>query len=483
MKTKQIFFFMFIPFILSAKNGITFQIEELSKPEKLLPLAPYGKIQKLKEFPKPNNFYEYIVDSNIIAKSKAPDSLVIFGEQSFFRGMYQAYADHRPFVLSPDMIWLLICQGFSLHVINNSEELRNYFVDFSGKISLIVRNDCIRLNNPDSPWESVFPEFTEQISKFTGRELINTLTCDFTTTTPVSKVASEITIMVAMKPYFEYIVMRFVCGIPEITLEGTPEDWQKVLDKAKYIRKFKLDWWIDEIEPILEEFVDASKGDISKRFWRKMFKEHSADKYGAPNIIDGWIVKFFPYDKWGKRNNLDELNGTGDLPSEIVNVDFEFVEVYPDKTVSTPLEFCAGFVGLQQDPVTFALKPEIGWKIQKKELDNISLKDELIQKEIEKNSFKEKQKQKNKFTETGFSFGNEVLGIRVRTVPQELLDLEFISSLEIIFVDGIKIPDEMAKIKIDNLELWGEISNAEITRICNLLPKTKLRINGKYCNE
>ncbi|MBQ1409630.1 MAG: DUF4419 domain-containing protein [Bacteroidales bacterium] len=27
-----------------------------------------------------------------------------------------AYADHRPFELSPEALWLLICQGFSLHV-------------------------------------------------------------------------------------------------------------------------------------------------------------------------------------------------------------------------------------------------------------------------------------------------------------------------------------------------------------------------------
>ncbi len=24
-----------------------------------------------------------------------------------------------------------------------------------------------------------------------------------------------------------------------------------------------------------------------------MFKYHSQEKYGAPNMIDGWIVKFF----------------------------------------------------------------------------------------------------------------------------------------------------------------------------------------------
>lgn len=55
--------------------------------------------------------------------------------------MYQAYADHRPFVLSPDMIWLLISQGFARHINANQESMRNELVDFSGKLSLIIRED------------------------------------------------------------------------------------------------------------------------------------------------------------------------------------------------------------------------------------------------------------------------------------------------------------------------------------------------------
>ena len=98
-----------------AQNGITFQVEELSKPEKLLRLNSHDEICKRLVFSdvkmpyheKQNINYPF----NIVAKSQLPDSLVYFGGHSFFTGMYQAYADHRPFVLSPDMIWLLISQG------------------------------------------------------------------------------------------------------------------------------------------------------------------------------------------------------------------------------------------------------------------------------------------------------------------------------------------------------------------------------------
>ena len=249
-----------------AQKRITFKIEKLSTPENFLYLQSYDDIYKklimseTEVFSKEVEKQEKNPPFNIIAKSEAPDSLVSYRYHSFFQGMYQAYADHRPFVLSPDMIWLLISQGFARHINANQEAMRDYIVDFSGKQSLIVKTDK-QLEDPTLSWNEIFPQFTEQIKKQVGNSLVETLTCNFSTTTPLEKIASEITIMESVKPYFEFIVIRIVCGIPEITLEGTPEDWEKVLSKAKSLKGYKLEWWISELEPLLEEFVKASKGE------------------------------------------------------------------------------------------------------------------------------------------------------------------------------------------------------------------------------
>jgi len=205
--------------------------------------------------------------------------------------MYQAYADHRPFVLSPDMIWLLINQGFAQHVNANHESLRKYFVNFSGKESLIVQSHK-KLKDPSLLWEEIFPQFTEQIRKEVGGHLVETLTCNFSTTTSLEKTVSEITIMETVKSYFEFITIMIVCGIPEITLEGTPQDWEKVLNKARGLKEYKLEWWISQLEPLLEEFVKASKGTINQEFWRNMFKCHSPKSCGAPETFDGSLNSF-----------------------------------------------------------------------------------------------------------------------------------------------------------------------------------------------
>lgn len=453
----------------SAQNGITFKVENLSKPEKLVFEKSHEDIYKglmmsdLKSYAYEIKEKNINIPFNIIAKSEAPDSLVNFNYQSFFSGMYEAYANHRPFILSPDMIWLLINQGFAHHVNANKESMRNLFVDFSGKRTLIVKADK-ELEDPTLSWEEIFSQFNAQISSYTRGNLVETLTCNFSTTTPLEKVASEITIMEAMKPYFEFVVMYIVCGIPEITLEGTPEDWEKVLDKARRLKEYKLEWWISELEPLLEEFVKASKGEVDKDFWRNMFKYHSQKKYGAPNIIDGWIVKFFPYDKDGKRNNLKQLEGGNSLPDEIVKVDLKYLEIRNDTTIETPLELWSGFIGLQQNKDNFALRPQIGWMIRKKDVGNEGLLSKL----------------RMQAQEEGIGSG---ISIKVKEFPPVLLELKEIKRLKIQFTDEIDIPNELSEVKIKTLELSGKITQEGIERIRKLFPNTEVKINKVQINK
>ncbi|MDR0505781.1 MAG: DUF4419 domain-containing protein [Dysgonamonadaceae bacterium] len=450
------------------QKSITFKVEELSPPQLRLAVSGYDSLwDYMWSFEYKDQGYNKseIPLLNKVAQSAAPDTLVAFYLKGryhpFFYGMYQAYADHRPFVLSPDMIWLLICQGFAHHVNADSEKMRPYFVQHLGKLSLVVRNDNIMLDDPNSAWEKVFPEFTKQIAEYVGNDLANLMVADFSTTTPASKLASEATLMYAMKNYFEFIVMMVSCGIPEITLEGTPEDWQKVLEKTRRLAKYDLKWWTKELEPLLAEFVKASKGKVNKKFWQEMFKCHSQKKYAADNIVDGWIVKFFPYDKKGKRNNLKELEGCDNLPDEIVKVDLKHIEANPDGTTTeTPLELWAGFIGCEQNEKNMALKPIIGWMIRKKDISN----DAFMQK-LKVNAADDS------------SWGG--INIRVKEIPEEILALSNIKKLTVNFTGKIIIPERLAQINIKRLELFGEIDDAEIQRIKNMFHDNILMINRK----
>ena len=44
----------------------------------------------------------------------------------------RAFMDHRPLCLSPEMIWLMICQGVANHINAHAEELRPRIVSHQG---------------------------------------------------------------------------------------------------------------------------------------------------------------------------------------------------------------------------------------------------------------------------------------------------------------------------------------------------------------
>lgn len=423
-----------------AQASTTFEIEMLSKPKGYVYQASAQQLIK--------NWR-----ADVEKTSALPDSLALFGDNPVLTGFLTAYKQHRPIVLSPDMVWALISQGFARHVANNAAALQQELVGFGGRKKLIVAVADIQLGNSASNWEQVFPQFATQISDFTGPQLAEILTCNFTTTTPVTRIASQITIMEAVKSYFEYEVIMIGCGLPSVTLEGTPEDWEKVLRKTQYLSKYKLGWWTSELEPILREIIATSKGHGRKAFWMNMVKAHTEKKYGSPTTIDGWIVKFYPFTNKGQRTNFKPIKHIGGLAPEMVKVPFTFVEL-PSKK-SYKMEFWAGFMGMRQDKDTYALRPEIGWAVVNKEKFNASYSDFRNTDAID-----------------DLSISN------VTAVPEDIYSLKRIKKLHISFLADIVVPDEMTQLNIGTLWLAEKIDPTEAQRLSARFPHTIVYING-----
>ena len=213
------------------------------------------------------------------------------GINAFVETVHIAYANHYPLEISPDDIWLCIAQGFAAHVNANAEKLRHFFVKYEGKEELSVRKDEFVKGSPNNMWPDVFSDFSAQIRSHIGNETHDLLIANFTTTGPTERAATEIVIMNAFKEYFDYYV-ETTCGIPEITLKGTTNDWRQVREKAQKLAQFELDWWTDTLVKILDMFVAASQGNVDKQFWSSFYKER--ESY-VSDSINGWILTLFPY--------------------------------------------------------------------------------------------------------------------------------------------------------------------------------------------
>jgi hypothetical protein len=188
---------------------------------------------------------------------------------NFIATLHTAYAQHYPLVLSPDHIWILIAQGLSKHIDLNAEALRQYFVGHQDKKELtVIRNGFVK--GKQNPWDNTFAEFSDKLSEYIG-EKRDLIVCNFSTTTPMDKTVSELVLMESMKNYFSYTCMT-MCGIPEITLLGTKEDWVNIKQRVKDISQFELEWWTSKLEPLLDEFIAVFDDKINRSFWSSIYK-------------------------------------------------------------------------------------------------------------------------------------------------------------------------------------------------------------------
>ena len=344
-------------------DSISFTVEDnISPPKKLF------EKMTLKEIA--NKYSNKIYASSFWGNENK--TLIYFGEHTIFEGFYQAYVNHCPIVLSPDVFWILIIQGFTRHVLANSEKLREKFVDFQGKKDLETKNiEYPTIESiPQEKWEQDLKEYVSKISEYVGKDLVDLLKPDFSTTNEIIAQVGQISIMSCMKNYFNYISCYGGCGYPKITLEGKLEDYIKLKEKAIKLKKFDLDFWIDEIVPILDKIIETRKGNVDKEFWKKFYYnvEGSIESSGTTQKVKrirGWICKFIPYDKSKyKRYDLEALpylDPFFSIPKDILSAPITMKNIFTGK--ETELVCRAGFIGMKQDEKTYEMKPIFGWYI------------------------------------------------------------------------------------------------------------------------
>ena len=384
-------------------------------------------------------------------------NLIYQGKDAFYKTLVDAYANHQSVTLSPDMVWLVICQGFARYVNAHAEELRPKLVNHEGKMDLVIETDK-DLMTEEIDWPILINDFASQIDKHTKDNIAKTIVSDFSTTGSVERVASQITLMESVKSYFEYIVEYIACGIPSITLDGSVEDWKRVREKTMQLKKYGLEKWIDSLDPILKEFILAADGKPNQIFWKSMIKKQSVDRLAGggclpemPTKLDGWLLKLFP-DENGV--TLEEISHTKDMPTEYVRVSFYYQVINPDNGTiisRTPMELWAGFVGAKIDNENNMVTPMIGWFVSETKGDNDML---------------------NMFSKMDEDDG---ISLRIQEVPEVLSHLNHIKSLTLQFTGKVVLPEWMDKMTIDRFYIQGYITKSEEEAIKKRFPNIIIR--------
>merc|ERR1719266_615318 len=185
--------------------------------------------------------------------------------------IYEAYGNHHNLRTGPEDWWYTIIQTVALAIDENSksDEVRKFFVQHEGKKTLAVKVGAGNLDVENINYSWLFDQFSQKIAENINLpEYVQQMIPNFSTTTDVHKIVSQITLMTSVQEFFEYKTFT-ACGIPVIEMKGTENDWIDLGLKIKALRKtlapledviFKVNswynWW-DEVEKIASNLLDT----------------------------------------------------------------------------------------------------------------------------------------------------------------------------------------------------------------------------------
>ena len=167
--------------------------------------------------------------------------------------------------------------------------------------------------------------------------------------------------MGAFKHYFDYNMIMLGCGVPYVVLDGTADDYRKIIDKAKKLKKYKLGWYIDRIIPHLEKMVEAKDGKMDKEYFKNMIQKSELveEKWGISggklgeyqvDVLSGWFLNFFSHIESDNGKQIYEfiedsikIKDFKKLTNQIVKVPFKVKDLVHYKTYD--MNFKVGFAG------------------------------------------------------------------------------------------------------------------------------------------
>merc|ERR1711971_1260608 len=280
--------------------------------------------------------------------------------------IYEAYGNHYNLRTGPEDWWYTIIQTVALAIDENSksDKVRQFFVQHEGKkeLEVIVGPPPLKLDSIDYTW--LFDQFSQKIEEnINVPEYVQQMIPDFTTTTSVHRIVSQITLMCSVQEYFEYTAYS-MCGIPAIGMKGTKEDWVNLGMKVKALRQtlspienvigLGRKWW-DKIEEIADKLLDTFNGQPEEDWWSKIITEKS---FGSgPSEFNGWFMK----DLLSVKN----AKTIGSAPSGLVSIPLKLKDGV--RGIEDQSAVIAGMMGYKFHHETTTTRPAVepmhGWTL------------------------------------------------------------------------------------------------------------------------
>jgi hypothetical protein len=278
--------------------------------------------------------YNYVTNSQII-RITTPDKLYMGrADNQLLNAVLYAYNSHGGLRLSPDVILQCVAMAVANCVNAHHDEYRDIFVNHEGMKTLTAKGEG------GFNWEELVNLMSSEIDNNT--KVWDFLKPTFTTTTQVIATVATLTKMATFKKYFNYH-MEYMCGINNVMLTGTIDDWFLLKSKVENMRdiicakRHMVNWFkhvLTVIDYLIETYEAAKArrnaddyqklGDFAapilsvklKVFWSRIitYVPHGS---GGQQYISGWLKVLIPgdnYDDFPK--TLSILDAYSSMPEQ-----------------------------------------------------------------------------------------------------------------------------------------------------------------------
>jgi len=291
------------------------------------------------------------------------------------RAAHEAFDQHLPLSLAPEVLWYAICHEVAIHVKEDPRAHAKWFTTQPDeRVKIDVRDDSLVYGSPNNDWARLIGMFRDPLRQHVPEPTARLFLPTFSTTTPESDVAVLVAFMDVVSSYYAF-GFRTMCGIPAVRLEGTPEDWRLLVVSASALAEAfpGLQPYFTDLVPVLKEIAATAAGtDPDPEFWKSLYKFGGGS--GGP-YVNGWITTLFAHIPNGRgferKRTYDwrklaaaSFGGfqTNQFPSHVSSVPATWTYA-PDGNTERriPMGFAAGIIGVDHDDVFLA--PRLGYAI------------------------------------------------------------------------------------------------------------------------
>lgn len=368
----------------------TFQFNQVN-PIKLFDFESNSLTDCLRE----KKFFDHTHDKVIITSTPIINSCLPCLDNGLLGTIYRSYSQHVPLVLRPDDLWLGIVLNFGRYVKTHSQELRDLFVDHAGRKELVIVSKRPYLKyTTQKDWQELIDEMAHKISLNTKKNLNEWMGPNFSTTNQKDRMVAKLALMASVNEYFE-MKFEMSCGLSQVTLQGTLEDWKMLYQKAHGLYQFNvqvLTDWADLLLPVLHEFIQAYNGQVNEDFWQRICTNEPRGSGGQKNFR-GWFLVFSPFDEHGKyllnpftevqKSNIYAVINDDQIADCAINVSITIDDHVTHNNNGTGqihhVIFYAGLLMTQYNQKKNTLAPTVDWiMIGKKQITYLDLEQSLI---------------------------------------------------------------------------------------------------------